>query len=768
MRYSFSTRAWLALAVLALSLPVGFAGLGQLLTPTPIVIDDGASAPAFQTTGTWVSLPIGNAERSSLRYSSKGTATWTASVAPGTYAVDVSVPPLLRVVQQTYSVTDGSSVIGTFIVPRYVPGDKKAQSNWISGVTVSTANGTIAVTLSVSAGIGVADAVRITPVAGTSSSSSSSSSAPVCGNNEVEGQEQCDFGAMNGQPCMAPAGVSCTYCSASCTRVVVDGVRPWSGSSSSPAPACGNGIVEGQEQCDDGVANGTMCESVIGGSCSYCSASCTRVMVGGRSSSSSSVSSSVSSSSSSSSSSSFVSSSSSSIAGTCSDGIDNDADGGADVASLTQAAPTGSKHRSTFVSRDAFKGVSYIMYQDESNAAQTIEARDASNSLVASKTFDTTTVRRDVFGSPAIDSWTRMFTKPYYSDFTTANADAVFGLVADSTVATVAVGTAGTPASRTVKESKVVRYSSDLSKIEAVLSTGTDRFPHGRMFATPDGTSLVLFAVGTVKRMEVPNAANEYSSPFILVIDAATFAVKARYAVDTPDMAIPYPLYVGNDKVVFALNRIKQPFYSVGIFANAERLPVQIVEFIPSTGAARTVDQGYNIVVGVPGDPRALSDGSFAYLTVAQETKQPNGQKTQVPYLAKIDVSTLLTAGAVRLPSDYGFGTRIIKLLPNGYLATLRTRLVAQSNTLDEEVVLYKASGISGIVAEQAATVAEGIMMRSPDALFVRTNNAVPRSQHMSFDQTTGTFYDFDGVNFSMLVRTLRSDAQCVSAATPE
>lgn len=44
-------------------------------------------------------------------------------------------------------------------------------------------------------------------------------------------------------------------------------------------PICGNGKIEGNEACDDGLRNGTACRPGLGGSCSYCSASCTRVQV---------------------------------------------------------------------------------------------------------------------------------------------------------------------------------------------------------------------------------------------------------------------------------------------------------------------------------------------------------------------------------------------------------------------------------------------------------------------------------------------------------
>jgi hypothetical protein len=806
MSSSISSRAWVALAALALSLPVGFAGLGQLLPlSTPVIIDDGASAPAFQTTGTWVTLALpGNAERDSLRYATKGSATWTASVRPGTYAIEVSIPPILRIVQQAYSVTDGSSVIGTFVVPRLMPGEKKPQSNWIRGATVSTSNGTVAVTLTVPASIGVADAVRIVPVSESSSSSSVSlPPPPLCGNGSVEGSEQCDYGSANGQPCMAPAGTACTYCSASCIRVTVDGIRPSSSSSSAPAPACGNGSVEGSEQCDDGYANGRICDAVIGGSCTYCSGSCVRVVVDGPrpSSSSSSMSSSVPASqcgnglkesgeqcdagsangrfceaaiggSCTYCSSTCVSvivdgpkpssssMSSAANAGSCSDGIDGDIDGGADVASLTDAFALGTKNSLSVISHDVAKNVTYFMQQGESNDEQTIEARDAHNAVIATKKFRTADIRRDVFGSPAIDAWAKLFTKPYFSHFTTANGSAVFGLVNDSTFVDVIIGTTGK--SQRVRETKVVRFSSDLSTIEAVLSSGSDRIMHGYLYPTPDGKSLVLFAAGMVKRIENPNGANEYAAPFVLVIDAETFTVKSRYSVATSDFAIPYPLFVGNDTIVFALNAMK--LSGVGIYTSVERFPVQVIEYVPSTGIARVVEQPFNGMLHLPGDPRAHSDGSSAYMVALRELRTPTGVRTVTPQLVKISLSTLLPVATLDMPTDFGSVTKILRVLSNGYLATLRIRFV-RDGVYDQEILLFDLSKVAGTVAEQPATVQEGGMLRTQDGVLVRTNRSVPLN--VSYDQMSATFYKYDTTQ-SMSAWRLKHDAQCTSPSAAE
>ncbi|GIU69523.1 MAG: hypothetical protein KatS3mg002_0759 [Candidatus Woesearchaeota archaeon] len=52
--------------------------------------------------------------------------------------------------------------------------------------------------------------------------------------------EQCDAGSSNGVPCVPGYNSYCTYCSSSCTNVTLYG------------GFCGNSIIEGYEQCDDG------------------------------------------------------------------------------------------------------------------------------------------------------------------------------------------------------------------------------------------------------------------------------------------------------------------------------------------------------------------------------------------------------------------------------------------------------------------------------------------------------------------------------------
>ena len=61
-----------------------------------------------------------------------------------------------------------------------------------------------------------------------------------CGDGQIRtGIEVCDSGdAANGTPCSAPYGATCNYCSRECTLRTVSG------------PVCGDGTVNGAEQCD--------------------------------------------------------------------------------------------------------------------------------------------------------------------------------------------------------------------------------------------------------------------------------------------------------------------------------------------------------------------------------------------------------------------------------------------------------------------------------------------------------------------------------------
>jgi len=67
-----------------------------------------------------------------------------------------------------------------------------------------------------------------------------------CGDGIVnQPTEECDFGSENGNICTPEYGNSCQYCSNSCTLITVNG------------PYCGDGIVNGDEECDEGENNGS-------------------------------------------------------------------------------------------------------------------------------------------------------------------------------------------------------------------------------------------------------------------------------------------------------------------------------------------------------------------------------------------------------------------------------------------------------------------------------------------------------------------------------
>ncbi|NOZ81109.1 MAG: PGF-pre-PGF domain-containing protein [DPANN group archaeon] len=72
----------------------------------------------------------------------------------------------------------------------------------------------------------------------------------VCGNHIVEGTEECDDGSLNGDACTPPDGGSCDYCTETCTTETLTG------------SVCGNSIIEGAEECDDGnTLDGDGCSS---------------------------------------------------------------------------------------------------------------------------------------------------------------------------------------------------------------------------------------------------------------------------------------------------------------------------------------------------------------------------------------------------------------------------------------------------------------------------------------------------------------------------
>ncbi len=93
-------------------------------------------------------------------------------------------------------------------------------------------------------------------------------SSEFCGDGVINGNEQCDEGSNNGVVCNAPYGGSCQYCDSSCKIQTKIG------------PYCGDGIKQSNEACEytDGISDGYPdldCNAPYGGSCQYCDSSCT-------------------------------------------------------------------------------------------------------------------------------------------------------------------------------------------------------------------------------------------------------------------------------------------------------------------------------------------------------------------------------------------------------------------------------------------------------------------------------------------------------------
>jgi cysteine-rich repeat protein len=80
----------------------------------------------------------------------------------------------------------------------------------------------------------------------------------ICGDGYLEGEEECDDGNI----------VSGDGCSDVCMIEV-------------PEPECGNGVIESEEECDDGEDNGVLCSPDYGSICIYCSETCTNTVFEG-------------------------------------------------------------------------------------------------------------------------------------------------------------------------------------------------------------------------------------------------------------------------------------------------------------------------------------------------------------------------------------------------------------------------------------------------------------------------------------------------------
>lgn len=102
---------------------------------------------------------------------------------------------------------------------------------------------------------------------------------PTCGNFIVEGKEQCDNGPLNGQYVL----VGGVMCGKDCK--MMNGNGGGMGSAINVTHGnCGDGVIEDTEACDDGENNRNSCPWTIGygGSCQYCSSTCESVIeIGG-------------------------------------------------------------------------------------------------------------------------------------------------------------------------------------------------------------------------------------------------------------------------------------------------------------------------------------------------------------------------------------------------------------------------------------------------------------------------------------------------------
>ena len=79
----------------------------------------------------------------------------------------------------------------------------------------------------------------------------------ACGNGTIEGNEQCDGGDLGGATCtsLGYSGGGTLACTAAC-------VFDTSGCTCGPASTCGNGIKDGNEQCDGSDLGGATCASL--------------------------------------------------------------------------------------------------------------------------------------------------------------------------------------------------------------------------------------------------------------------------------------------------------------------------------------------------------------------------------------------------------------------------------------------------------------------------------------------------------------------------
>ncbi len=589
----------------------------------------------------------------------------------------------------------------------------------------------------------------------SSSISSSSSATPVssapaprCGDGIVQSGEHCDHGSKNGQErCTAPYGGHCQTCNEYCYN------QTWQGG------YCGDGVVNGSEQCDTAYANGNVCNPWYGASCQYCTRTCSSVVVVGPRCGDGIVNGSEQCDDANT----VETDTCTSLCKTitvqdlsCIDTKDNDSDAVADIISVTSAASYNQVRRQSVLNTDERTNRSYFMYQDEGNRYQTIDIRDAETlRQLHTVTFDKDVVRKDVFGSPAIDPQVRVTRKPSHSSFiSNKDATAVFGVIADFSVANVEVEDSAIPEAMTLEESKIVRYSADLRTIDAVLSTGIVRFQSAQMKLSPDGKTLVALVMPILKKKAVPTVkVAEYGPPSLLFIDTETFTVKKTVTLSTSDLALSSLVQVENDRIVYLVERRKQPGFIVGMFVNTQWNPAHIVEYIPSTGVSRTVDLPADRLVQLLISPQ----GNTLYILT--------DTKSNVS-LMRVNTSTLAYEGSMTLTGNFKYGTKLLKVLPNGYIVATRTRPGAQLYSYEDELLLFHPQALVGSSVESETRVSVGSMLQTPDASVIYSNVSLPYGGMTSLDTVTSRIFNFNGT--TMVMQKFAADAQCTSLTSLE